>query len=219
MEERTSQLEIKTSRNGLTVPVINGIHLHSIYNPAKEAEAFALGYEEAVSQKNNILILGLGYGYHVDEIAKLASKYHENYNILVIEPNKELVEHFMAHRNFQDKNINITYKVNAKELYEDISFVNFLMQKPCIIKHDSSFNLDRSFYTEFLKFQAPNHIGEFMDFLDPELQTYFKTFQGNDVTLDHHIKTLKAGGVQDKMDFGMLAFEALIAKKDTRGVQ
>jgi hypothetical protein len=46
MEERKKQYEIKTSRNGLTVPVVNGIHLHSIYNPIKEAEAFATSFKE-----------------------------------------------------------------------------------------------------------------------------------------------------------------------------
>ena len=31
--------EIKTSRTEQKIPVVNGVHLHSIYNPFKEAEA------------------------------------------------------------------------------------------------------------------------------------------------------------------------------------
>ena len=31
MDERNSKYELQASRNGLTVPVINGVYLHSIY--------------------------------------------------------------------------------------------------------------------------------------------------------------------------------------------
>ena len=94
MEERNNQYEFKTSRNGLKVPVIKGIHLHSIYNPIKEAEAFAQGYEDTIKAKNKILILGLGFGYHIEEVAKLLNQYHEKYEVIVLEPNSKLVEEF-----------------------------------------------------------------------------------------------------------------------------
>ena len=54
MEESNRQCEFKVSRNGLTVPVVRGVHLHSIYNPMKEAEAFAQGYEDILEEKNHI---------------------------------------------------------------------------------------------------------------------------------------------------------------------
>ena len=38
--ELNFSIEVKQSKTNLPVPVINGIHLHSIYNPEREAENF-----------------------------------------------------------------------------------------------------------------------------------------------------------------------------------
>ncbi len=161
MDERNSKYELQAARNGLTVPVINGVYLHSIYNPTKEAEAFGITNEKALAQKNKVLILGLGFGYHIEEAAKIMSQQHKTYEIVILEPNKKLVEDFVSTRNFEDKNINIICMDNVKNLFENLEFVKFLMEKPSIVKHDTSFILEKNFYTSFLAYQAPTNVSSY----------------------------------------------------------
>jgi spermidine synthase len=107
MDERNSQYKLEASRNGLTVPVINDVYLHSIYNPVIEAQTFAKTQEKSLKIKKHVLILGLGFGYHVEEIARIASQYHSDYQIVILEPNKRLVDDFINTRNFEDSKIKI----------------------------------------------------------------------------------------------------------------
>ena len=59
--------EIKESKNGLKVPVIDGVYLHSIYDPQTEGKALLKRHQDSFEEKSSILILGLGYGYHIEE--------------------------------------------------------------------------------------------------------------------------------------------------------
>ena len=72
MDERNSTISLEVARNGSPVPTINGIYLHSIYDPEKEADAFVETYERQLTQKNHVLILGLGFGYHVEKISRVS---------------------------------------------------------------------------------------------------------------------------------------------------
>jgi uncharacterized phage-like protein YoqJ len=210
MEEQNSLYELIKSRNGLTVPVINGVHLHSIYNPVKEAEAFAKGYEEVLMSKNSVLILGLGFGYHVEEVAKILSNNHDNYKVIVVEPNTKLVEDFNEKRKFEDANISIINPLDVSELFEDQTFIKFLIHKPCIIKHDASFNLDKKFYTDFLTYNAPSRIEDYLHLIkNDEFKEYLDTYK--DSSFDQLINCIVTNGrVNNKNDFAALAFMTMI---------
>ena len=47
----TNGIELQSSRNGLSIPVINGVYLHSMYNPQKEAQAFAEKHEATLKKE------------------------------------------------------------------------------------------------------------------------------------------------------------------------
>jgi len=175
MDERNSQYELQPSRNGLTVPVINGVYLHSIFNPMKEAEAFGKIQAENLKYKNKALILGLGFGYHVEEIARIMSAKNNDFEIVILEPNERLVEDFIGTRDFEDKNIKIVCKQKVKELFNDWNFVQFLMDKPCIIKHDASYVLEKEFYSSFLAYQAPKDIVNYKENLSQNSKDIFST--------------------------------------------
>ncbi len=170
MDERNSNYALETARNGLTVPIINGVYLHSIYNPLKEAETYAENFSETLKKKNTVLILGLGFGYHIEEVAKLLNKTHATYKIIVLETNKNLIEEFKETRNFEDQNIEIVHFSTPEELYQEINFVKFLMTKPSVIKHEASYALEIERYTNFLKYKS-----------SPQVSTY-----RNQLRLDEH---------------------------------
>lgn len=211
MDDRTTTFEIKTSRNGLPVPVVKGIHLHSVYNPAKEAEAFAEKYIDTLKANNHVLILGLGFGYHIDQIERLLSENHEHFNILVLEPNIKVAEGFKTYRAFKNSSITILNSNNVEQLFKSSEFISFLRQKPAIIKHDPSFNIEKKFYTSFLKYKAPTHVQAYREDLSETLQMYFSDFSDLEKPVSEVINEIKVNrGIRSRFDFGLLAFDALI---------
>jgi hypothetical protein len=208
MDERNSQYELQPSRNGLTVPVINGVYLHSIYNPIKEAEAFVGSQKKNLTFKNSVLILGLGFGYHVEEAAKILNSVHKSYEIIILEPNERLVEDFIASRAFEDKNIKIICKQKVKELFSDWNFVQFLMKKPCIIKHDASFILEKDFFTNFLGFQASKDIINYKGLLSEDAKNLFQTRDSRN--FDSYVEEIKGSGrIIDRNEYLVLALNEL----------
>lgn len=208
MDERNSQYELQPSRNGLTVPVINGVYLHSIYNPIKEAEAFGKAQEKNLIHKNKVLVLGLGFGYHVEEIAKILNQNHKDFEIIILEPNQKLVDDFISTRNFEDKNIKIICTQKVRELFSNWDFIEFLMQKPCIIKHDTSFILEKDFFTGFLGYKAPKDILNFKSLLSVEAKDSFNSRESRD--FESFISDIKESGkIKDKNEFLLLALNEL----------
>lgn len=68
----------------------NSFYLHSKYNPENEAMEFAKGLVEA--SYTNVLIYGLGLGYHV--LALWEAFKNVPHNILVVETNSDVIELF-----------------------------------------------------------------------------------------------------------------------------
>lgn len=208
MDERSSQYELQTSRNGLTVPIIRSVYLHSIYNPVKEAEAFAKAHESSLKIKRCALVFGLGFGYHIEEIAKILNHYHSSFEVIIVEPNQKLVKDFTTTRNFEDSNIKILSSENPKDFFEDWAFIRFLMQKPSIIKHDPSFNLEKDFYTHFLEYKSSEEIASFDKLLIPEASQLFQSREGK--TVDSYISEIKTSReVRSKEEFLLLTLNEI----------
>jgi hypothetical protein len=207
MDERNSHYRLESSRNGLTVPVINDVYLHSIYNPVKEAETFAKTHENNLKVKNNILILGLGFGYHVEEVAKLVNSFHQDYNIIILEPNKRLVEDFINTRNFEDKRIKIINTDSVKELFNSWEFVQFLMTKPCIVKHDSSFIIEKDFYSKFLSYQASTDMYHIRSLANEHTKELVAEVE--EVSMSSLFDRIQSNGIQSRNDYFLMAYKNL----------
>lgn len=198
----TNGIELQSSRNGLSIPVINGVYLHSMYNPQKEAEVFAEKHVATLKKKNKIMILGLGFGYHVEEVAKELNKRGE-YQIIVIEPNKELVDLFQSKRAFLDSSIEIISYETAQQYYLDTRFTQFLSKKPGIIKLDTSFNINRAFFKSFLTYKADARISSYSENMNLETRSLFEGHEGSLFEITREIKSQRF--VANKKDFLILA--------------
>lgn len=208
MEERNSRYELQQSRNGLTVPVINEVFLHSIYNPIKEAEAFAETHSKSLAYKNKIIVLGLGFGYHVEQLAKILNRNHNSFEILIVEPNSMLVDDFISTRGFEDKNIKIINAPNVTDLFGSLDFVSYLMQKPAIIKHDASFILNQEYYTQLLSYQAPKQINQFGTILSENSKNIFSERSAN--TVNDYIDSIKSEkSIRNRNEFLLLALNEI----------
>jgi hypothetical protein len=80
--------QIKVAKSGHKIPVINDVHLHSSYDPIKEASAFI---DKVIKQplQSNYLILGLGFGYHIKELVSRLNQSNIKPNLVIIEPNNK----------------------------------------------------------------------------------------------------------------------------------
>ena len=158
--------EVKVSKTEHKVPVVNDVHLHSIYNPIKEAATLAVKNKELIESKNEILILGLGFGYHVSETIKiLEKKWGSDFRVIVIEPNEKVFTDYKKYSNIECENLTIYSAQDITELYKKKEFVNYLLNKPGIISHPASFNLYQNYFKGLLSYKAPKTVDSFKEYL------------------------------------------------------
>lgn len=102
------------------------IYLHSRYNPIKEA--INIAEENYGSEIKNYVIFGLGFGYHVLELIKMAS----NSNFYIIETNEDIYK--LACKNVDLSNMTSNSKV---KLYvtEDISKIKNILKNLIELEH------------------------------------------------------------------------------------
>jgi hypothetical protein len=167
--ENTSlyKYEIKVSKTDHKVPVVNEVHLHSIYNPVREAAGLIAKNRKLINVKNEILVLGLGFGYHVSEaIVALKEKWGTDYKVIVIEPNEKVYRDYLEFNEISDSNLTIYAGYEVRELYKTRDLVNYLLTKPGIIAHPASFNLYEDYYKNLLSYQAPKNVGSFDEYIE-----------------------------------------------------
>ncbi len=175
---KITSYEVKTSRTEQKVPVVNGVHLHSIYNPFKEAETLVEAQLDSLKNKNEVLILGLGFAYHINAIIEKLTLFHgDDFKIIVIEPNIQVYEDCIAFDLLNKKNVLIYSGFSSTELYSDLDLVHFLLRKPAMIAHPPSFNLYQHYFKGILTFEAPKNIGGIIDFVNSvEIKKYLNRF-------------------------------------------
>ena len=209
-----SSYEIKLSRTEHKVPVVNGVHLHSIYNPLKEAENLVDANIEILNDKNEVLILGLGFGYHVNYIIERLTKIHEkNFKIIVIEPNNQVHQDCLLLELLNKKNVLVYSGFSAHELYSDIDLIHFLLNKPAVIAHPASFNLYQLYFKKFLTFEAPVKLNEIINFTeDPEVKKYLNKFDTSLTFDEAFYNQLPKKSQFESMDFLAMALAEMTQK-------
>jgi hypothetical protein len=198
-----SEIEIivENSKVSLPVPVINGCYLHSRFNPLKEAEEFATKNFSKIKDKKNIIVMGLGFGYHVNELIKqIQLQGITDYKVLVVEPNKKLVDKFNEIFSFDDPNVSIINHENVEDFFFDDTLLDFFGLKPAMLSHRPSFNLNTEFFTKFLSYKAPKEIGLYAKTIEDEnVREYFENQTGS---LEDIInETSRAHKIENKNDF------------------
>lgn len=215
MDDLSASISIKTSRNGQIVPVISGIHMHSMYDPLKEASDFALSFENILLKKNNILVLGLGYGYHIAELIKKLKQTHSKYQVIVIEPNSRLVKLFKDNQ-IEQLNFKI-YSMDIETLYKNKEFIHFLSQKPAIIKHDPSYHLNNIYFKKLLTYKADQQIFSYIDEIEnKDIKEYLSNYSST--SFEQIIKKLEASNQVSRREELILLSLAELKKYQEKGL-
>lgn len=209
MEESNSNYKLEKSKTGKDVPVINGVYLHSIYDPEKEAQTLIEKSSEAIKTKNYVLVFGLGYGYHIDALVKALTENHQHFEVVVIEPNTGLIEDFLRARPIEDERIQILNIEKPNEAYEQEVFVEFLMNKPCIIKHETSFSINNEFFTNFLMYKAPTKVSDYSHLLIEQSRSFINVISEESLT-EHAQLIADSAQINSKQDYLTLALNSII---------
>lgn len=159
MDSPSNFLTLTEAKSKELVPVIRGIPLHSLHNPRREAEVFASNHLAHLSKTANVLVLGLGFGYHIEEMSKILRLRHKEGRILVIEAYSELVRLWQSYQKNTCK-AEVISATNVDELYANKDICKFLLTKPVVIIHHASFESAKSFYQTFLSRRASSHLKE-----------------------------------------------------------
>ena len=83
----TKNIRINLSKEGLPVPQIAGVSLHSQYHPVREAEQLTRNFKS--DDKSRIIVFGLGFGYHVLPLLQKGP-------VTIIEPLMTVFKAFMS---------------------------------------------------------------------------------------------------------------------------
>lgn len=209
--------EIKTSKQGEKTPVINGVHLHSAYDPMKEAANFVEKNIHLLSGRNSIIILGLGFGYHIKALINQMKISGEKKEIFVIEPNRTVWEDAKELGLLDLENVTIYADITVDELYKDPKIIKCLLNKPTILAHPASFNFYQDYFSNFLGFKASQKIHDTLPFItDTELSEYLSKFDSN-ITLEEVLydDISKKKVLNNNVDFLMLAYRHLSSQSST----
>ena len=167
-----------------------------------------------------ILVLGIGFGHHIEALQEALLKIHgSSFHLAIIDPCKDVFDDFLKQNPSCNNNTgNITYHIddNIDALYKKDTMIQFLQKGPGLIAHTPSFNLYNDFFKEFISYQAPTSIHEYVDQLNDKnlkqhLSTtlYEKTTNLSEYTknLDRQARELK------KYDYLLLALREIQNEK------
>ncbi len=209
---RIRSYEVKNSKNNLKIPVVNEIHLHSMYDPAKEAKNIISKHIDSLEVKKNVLVFGLGYAYHVYELCRTLERFHgTDYKVVVIEPNEDVYRDCIKYNLFPNKNIEVYSGTNLDSIYSQESLIKFLIDKPCIITHTASFELYRKFFESFMKYSAPQNIASITKHIaSRELRSYLYQ-DSNSHSIENYLRdnVLTKNKLNSSYDHLALAFSNL----------
>jgi hypothetical protein len=177
--------QIVESKSGHKIPKINNIHLHSTYDPRYEAERFILENEDLLKNNNKVLLLGLGFAYHAQYLVTfLKTLNQENYQILIIEPNLKIVTDCESLGLLPAGNISIFSGIEPNDLFQNEEFLEFLLEKPAILPHPASFNLNSTYFKNFLAYRSDKSLEAVISQIrSREIKNYLEQFP-KEATID-----------------------------------
>ncbi|MBT7608379.1 MAG: hypothetical protein HN576_01395 [Bacteriovoracaceae bacterium] len=203
-------IEVRTSKNELPIPVVNGVHLHSMYNPKKEADSFADKNLELLKEKKKILVLGVGFAYHLESLLDRMNKLNTNKNnhIIVIDPSAALFEECRKNNRLVNSfQIEYICGVDINKLFSNQYFINFLLENPGVIAHPASFNLNKGYFSSFLDYTASTYIEDIHDnIIGEDLKAYVKS-SGQNQWHEFADSVFASGSIKHSNDYLVMALK------------
>lgn len=203
--------EIKVTKNGSKIPVVNDVHLHSVYDPQRESKQLVERQSSHWNDKRDVLVFGLGFGYHVQAVQEFLEQKPGSYNIVVIEPNSKVSSDCVELGLVDPKKVYICSGYTPQDIYTNRDLIDFLLRKPAMFSHPPSFNLYNDYFKKMLSYQAPKELEAVSrQFQSSELRTYLGTFDES-LTLNEVAESLSnMHGQKTETDFLIMAYHEMV---------
>ncbi|RJP79185.1 MAG: hypothetical protein C4524_05665 [Candidatus Zixiibacteriota bacterium] len=137
--------EIRATRDGLPVPVVERKSLHSPYDPRAEAAKWVASLNLSPAGSALCLVSGLGFGYHLEALAGVVPP--ERW--IVVEPDAALAAAALAHRppdSFPD-GFHLIVETAPVMAYQEV--LDASPSEPVRIEHPASVRLHPDFFATF----------------------------------------------------------------------
>lgn len=210
-------IEVKEAKTGHLIPVINGVHIHSSYNPTKEAETFVEKFNDQLAENKFVLVFGLGFGYHIDRILyQMKRCWGDQFQIMVIDPLLKTEELMNESRTIDyGKKVVIHSGLTVSEIYDNRDIVDFLALKPTVVPHTASFNLFQEYFKSFMSFNSKTDLESIANHItDPEFKKYLLSQDSrNYFELVNSINSKKDNW--SKWDYIVLALNSVTTPENT----
>lgn len=202
--------KIETAKTGYPVPVINDVHLHSLYDPLKEATEFAKLHEPELVKNNAILILGLGFAYHIKAIQEIMTSYHgENYKLVIIEPSAQIIDECHKLHLLPNTHVTIFNADNPVDLYHNKELVQFLLQRPHLLFHPASYNVYTDYFKTYLSYRPDNRLlGLTLLIQSEELKNDLKQYS-TDLEIKEIVDIIHQKPLKNEYDFFLMAYDQI----------
>ena len=135
----SGNIKVHLSRDGLPIPQVSGISLHSQYYPIKEAEKISRDFK--VCDDSRTVVFGLGFGYHILPLLKLTE-------VTVIEPFMFVFRAFMENVDLAPFYPGIRFRIAEKPA---TLLARLEPSKWNIFKHTPSIRIGEPYYQQLKK--------------------------------------------------------------------
>lgn len=202
-----NSLRVIEAKSGNLIPVLNNHSLHSTLDPINEAKLDVQNKIDAIKKANIIIVLGLGFGYHVDEIRKA----NPDAIVWVIEPNINLIQEYLS-QDIHPVDAKIHCEPSIDQLFKTDHFIQLLLNKPTIYCHKNSVEANGDYFKKFLNYQAPKFCTDYLESIDYNLRGYFdnEIVKNDSATLKDIIDSKVNTRKLIKDDFFVLALNSIL---------
>lgn len=146
-------LQRETARNGQPIFKVDGRSIVSSFDPVKEARAWAEAAVKEIGDRDTVIVLGAGCGYHIIALRDL----RPSLNILTIEASDEIAafarERFGANDEVDPRTYGeILVAMRPMELTESLILRDFMANRYAVVTHAGQAQLRQEWTQEMAKF-------------------------------------------------------------------
>lgn len=136
-------IEVVTARNGCKVLRYEGRLLSSAIDPSAEAEEWLKRRSTMLARVKNVLVIGAGSGYHIEEVCR-----HTSAQVIVIEKEEALIEAVQKIHGFNAIQVRFECVAGARELRASEAVRAAVTDSFLVLAHAPSVASHPEFYSE-----------------------------------------------------------------------
>ena len=139
-------LSIVPAKNGMPSALVSGRQIHSMYDPAREAQQWAQHQSQDCQAGETLVVLGLGLLYHIEALRAVAS---QDSNIIVVIPNLSELVDALTVRSLAGWGERVCWawgdpELMASSAVQQAERIRLLTYEPALVMHQEGYDAFRS---------------------------------------------------------------------------